>query len=921
MRLSDIQNPLAPLFKLRGAERHAAVLLALYFFLALTAVLMVKSLQNALYLANRGFDWQLPALYIALALLSGPVVFLYRYLASKYSQLVITSSTLLSMALCLTAFWVFREYAGDWIYSAFYIWAAIFSVLIPTQGWISSYQLFTPRTAKRVFVVLGTGGILGGVFGGYYTALMAPWLESSGLFIHVLVLLVLLQIVLCAVFWVSRNVTRERQPKVTAVETTGERPQTVRTVFRSRHLQYLTGLMILTGLASTIIDLQFKWSLNAKYPSSEADIAQFMGAFLGTTYVVSAIVQLLATSHILRRFGLGVGLMILPAGLMAGSLGILAFANFWSVVAAKAIDGSLRSSIEQTSLELLYVPVSEQQSIPMKSFLELVALRFGDGLGAAIYLLISFFVITPIQLIGLFVLLAAAFWLFVARQISEEYAQMLRRSLEFVGSKVVQRALDFDEAVAENTLFQALKSENPAKIHFALQQLRIQGSDREVDELSTSELSGEWISVDVSGIYEASSAPPRWLSYLEPLLDHEDPRVASVALHLMIHYDVKGYRDRLARELRSERIPDPRLLTFLKDYADDPAELVEQRFAMTWCKQATPEQAVSLAPVLAATRNPVYLPVLRAWVTNPSHPLRRAAIRALGEFTEPEDVDLILEHLSQNWSRRAARKALSYYGEPLVTKLQTLLRDPKVEIAIKREIPHLLAQVGTSSARGLLVASLYTHDAVVAYRAVLRLNRIRDLQDLSYTQDSFIPLLQIWANEYYGLLNIDMLLHTGQTPASRLLQKAIKERLNWSIEKIFRGLDLFLPHGDAYFSYLGFTSSQQELRENAIELIDSRIKGELRYTLLPIFAELHPFDVVRKGREIFKLPSDPQKALSEAFFRGDPWLKCCTIAVVLEERMVDLKTLVVQACDDINPVVQETARWAVAQWGEDQLSS
>ena len=225
--------------------------------------------------------------------------------------------------------------------------------------------------------------------------------------------------------------------------------------------------------------------------------------------------------------------------------------------------------------------------------------------------------------------------------------------------------------------------------------------------------------------------------------------------------------------------------------------------------------------------------------------------------------------------------------------------------------------MNSSSARGLLVASLYTHDAVVAYRAVLGLNRIRDHHDLSYTQDSFVPLLQIWAKEYYGLLNIDTLLHTRQTPASRLLQKAIKERLNWSIEKIFRGLDLFLPHGDAYFSYLGFTSSQQELRENAIELIDSRIKGELRHTLLPIFAELHPFDVVKRGREIFKLPSDPQKALSEAFFHGDPWLKSCTIAVVLEDRMEDLKGLVTQACDDINPMVNETAKWAVAQWAQD----
>jgi hypothetical protein len=292
----------------------------------------------------------------------------------------------------------------------------------------------------------------------------------------------------------------------------------------------------------------------------------------------------------------------------------------------------------------------------------------------------------------------------------------------------------------------------------------------------------------------------------------------------------------------------------------------------------------------------------------------------LGEFTEPEDVSLIIDHLRENWSRRAARKALSYYGQKLVPQLLELLKDPRKAVSVKREVPNLLAQIDTSSARGLLVTSLYNHDAVVAYRAVLGLNRIRDRQDLSYSEASFVPLLQIWAKEYYGLLNMDMLLHNRQTQASRLLHKAIKERINWSIEKIFRGLDLFLPHGDAYFSYLGFTSNQQELRENAIELIDSRIKGELRHTLLPIFAELHPFDVVRKGREIFKLPSDPQEALSEAFFHSDPWLKCCTISAVLEERMETLKDLVRQACDDINPIVKETALWAIAQWDSSEES-
>jgi hypothetical protein len=85
--------------------------------------------------------------------------------------------------------------------------------------------------------------------------------------------------------------------------------------------------------------------------------------------------------------------------------------------------------------------------------------------------------------------------------------------------------------------------------------------------------------------------------------------------------------------------------------------------------------------------------------------------------------------------------------------------------------------------------------------------------------------------------------------------------------------------------------------------------------LLPIFAELHPFDVVRKGREIFKLPSDPRAALSEVFFQPDPWLKCCAIGAIAEERMEGLKEQVQQAArSDINPMVRETAFWALERW-------
>jgi hypothetical protein len=546
--------------------------------------------------------------------------------------------------------------------------------------------------------------------------------------------------------------------------------------------------------------------------------------------------------------------------------------------------------------------------------MELVILRLGDGVGALLFLTINGLFDPPTQMVGLMILLAAVVWLLVARYNTEEYAQMLRRSLEYVGSRAVRRVLNLEEAVAENTLISSLRSNNSEKVLFALKQLRVHESESDFDAISSPDFSGEMVSVDVSGIYQTSSLPTRWLGSVEPLVDHPDSRIGAVALDFMIKHDVADYRTGLHKKLSSFEIPEERFLTFLEQYAEDPGEWLDQRFVVQWYHTADPEQKAHLAGLLGMTQNPGYLPLLRDCLKSDSKRLRRSALRALGKFGATEDIATLVEHLPNHWSRRAARRGLADYGESLVTHLLGLIRNPKVDVRIKREIPYILTQIDTSSARGVLVASLYAHDALTAYRALRSLNTIRDRQDLSYSQESFMPLLQIWAKEYYGLLNMDVLMHMKQSRATRLLQQAIKERISWSIEKIFRGLDLFLPHGDAYFSYLGFTSNRQDLRENAIELIDSRIKGELRQTLLPIFAEFNSFDVVRKGREIFKLPSDPQKALSEAFFHADPWLKCCTIGAALVERMDGLKDLVSQACDDINPLVRQTATWAIERW-------
>ena len=915
MWLDGTLNPFREILKLGRFHRNSAFVLTAYFFLAMASVSIVKSVQNAVYLGNVGFDWRLPVLYLLLTLICGPVVILYRYLSRYCSPLLITTATLACLAAGLAVFWAILDQPGDgaWSFPAFYMWGALFSVLVPTQGWISSYFLFTPRVARKVFILLGAGGILGGVTGGYLTYLTADLVGFQGLLFQTALLLIALEFLLVALFWINRG--RSVEPAGRELVRPADRSQPVHATFRSPLFSRLALVVLLTGICSTMVDLQYKWALVSEYPGSVDHISRFFGGLLGTTFLISALIQLVGAGWVLRRFGIRTALVLLPAVLLATSLGVVAAAAFWSIVAVRGASGSLRTSIEQTAIELLYVPISDRHKVAVKNFMELVVLRLGDGFGAALFLVAVSWSPSAIRLTALFVVAATIVWLFATGQISEEYSRMLRRRLERMEATPFEQASKADEAIAESVLVSALPNADARVVQYALQQLRHREEAPKPLDLPSLDPTSNPFSVDASTAYPERISPPRWLRPVRRLVEHPDPDVGALALHLMISYNVQGFRRPLHRRLDGPQCPSRRDLIFLRKYSGDAPDLVHPGRIEQWCRRAPASTLADLALLLGAVQDASFPPILRSWLSHESKEVRLASIQALGEYADPADFRILIGHLESHWSRPSARRSLVRHGEVIVEKLQTLLHDPAIDSKVKREIPGILARINTPRSHSILISALYSHDAVVAHHALEELNRIRiDRDHFFYREETFLPLLQIWACEYYGLLNIDLLLDPSRRPENRLLRKALDERLRSGLEKIFRALGLFLPQGDAYFSYLGFTSDRQELREYAVELIDTRIKGELRQTLMPLFAESHPLDVVQRGREIFRLPSRPESALAETFFKVDPWLKCCTIGVVVAERMESLKNHVHQACEDINPLVRETARWALVRW-------
>ena len=108
--------------------------MALYFFLAMSAVSIVKSVQNALYLGRVGFDWKLPLLYLLLAVVSMAVVALMGRLADRYSRVALNVSTLLVLTFCVFIFLLLLDTEAPIAYPLFYVFGGVFSVLVPTQG-------------------------------------------------------------------------------------------------------------------------------------------------------------------------------------------------------------------------------------------------------------------------------------------------------------------------------------------------------------------------------------------------------------------------------------------------------------------------------------------------------------------------------------------------------------------------------------------------------------------------------------------------------------------------------------------------------------------------------------------------------------------------------------------------------------------
>ena len=882
---------------------------------------VLKPLSNSLCLDKVGFhSWKYPTLYACLALLAGPIALLFQNLTRRLSHAVLLLATVGFFLLSFGIFcFLLPRFHETWIYIAFYAWSGILSLLIPTLGWIVSYDLYSVRDAKRLFVLLASGGILGGAVGSFSAALAAGsqiWLQGQ-----VLLSLTVLEITAALLYRVINRRGNRHQSATIPLSHKGDagRHGSIKDLMGLPYVRCMGVLVLVVALATTLIDLNYQWFCWKQCEGNSEDLTRIFALVLTALYLLSAAVNAFGTQRILKRFGLPILLLIPPVTLGSTSLFTVFYPIFWPVIAIKSLSGILGSSLHRIGIEMLYAPLALRHSIlPLKSFIDLAVFKTGDFLGALLFAVFCTFISSPVTLAAVLQVITIAVWGLLALRIGREYIHHLRQSVK--EGITIQSPSPSDEGKNLESLLNALRSSVPAKIRLGL--LGLQQINVREPELNTPQYPFEGENLLQTGVYALVPSKSRWLSTAESLVTNQNPDIGAAALHLLIRNDPVRQLKLLREKLASEWVPSPVYVRYLDQYVEQPGRFLKATNVLRWCQNLPPGECEGMARVMGRSGDRTYLPLLRQWAQLTRSPIALAAIEAIGRYADPRFLIFLTDLLGSYWSRSAARKALAFYGETAVIHLSKILKQPEGNPKIKREIPLVLGAINCSSSRTALFTALFQPDPVVSYRALRGLDRIRETRDLSYTPHAFQAVVEFWARQYYRLVNLESMLQIHGMD-TRFLRRALEERKKTNIERIFRTLNLFLPRGDAHYCYRVLMEGRQELCDHAIELIDTQLNTRLRAIVVPFMSESDCVKLAQAGKKLYSLADTFDEIMSEALIEADPWFRCCLLSALREARQVSsvIFKCVQNFSKDSNALVRETAQWTLEDLFPEPASS
>jgi AAA family ATP:ADP antiporter len=411
-------------FPLLRAVGLRSGLLSFNFFLIILALYQLKPASRSLFIESLGAA-QLPFVWIATALVMGIFISFYHRWVQRYSRVRVVLTSCLSIVVILTAFRVFSMNPGPASSICLFVFTDILGVVLVEQFWSLTNSIYTTPEGRGWYGVVGTGGLVGGMVGGWLAALL---LKHTALKTPDLLLTAagIIALIFLLTWYMSHSgmyceVDRAAQPS------DAPSPHGWRIFGHSRYLLMIAALLLLAQLASPLVEYQFLNTVETAFPERDARTG-FLGDFYSLLGVVSVAVNVVATPVVHRVFGPIAGLMVQPLLMWVCSWGFLLTPTLFFGGAARISDRALSYSINRASRELLYVPVDPVVIYQAKAWIDMFGYRTFKIAGSLLILLFTQWL--PFRLgvarLSWFTMGICAVWIIVVVVVRNQYHRVRR---------------------------------------------------------------------------------------------------------------------------------------------------------------------------------------------------------------------------------------------------------------------------------------------------------------------------------------------------------------------------------------------------------------------------------------------------------------------------------------------------------------
>ena len=426
---------------IKREELPFSLLMFSYFFLVITSFWILKPLKKTLFITfydETGVDllfWHLRGSQAELIakVLNMVVAFIavvvFTWLARKYrrQQLTYIFSGFVIFAYVIYSFLI--ESPGDLTVWSFYLFGDLFSTLMVATFFVFMNDSVTSDAAKRLYGLVGLGGVMGGVVGTTFVRILVDTVTPRiWLMITVLIALLIMIIAKYAGKIVDKNPPESLEEKsdITETDVESENPalEGAKLVFRSKYLLAIAGIVGLYEIVSTIMDFQFTSTIE-HYLDGPAIGRQFSIIF-NITNIVGMAVQLFLTSFIMTRFGVRTALMFLPIVILIGSAGFIAIPVLWIGSLLNTADNGFSYSINQSAKETLYVPTTRNEKYKAKAFIDMFVQRFAKAIAVVLSLGITmvFTDFSSVRWLSIATLVAVIAWILIIRFVGKEFEKI-----------------------------------------------------------------------------------------------------------------------------------------------------------------------------------------------------------------------------------------------------------------------------------------------------------------------------------------------------------------------------------------------------------------------------------------------------------------------------------------------------------------